>query len=227
MGSLELAHSLFIYREICMTKLQLDVVKVLVGHVDEFTAYLIKDYPYGRKLRCQKLMWIETNPKKSGGQRICSITTNPKSGMHHQYHAPHPLTEMCGNGGRWYQVNSIHASTYGMAKAMYLDSDGHVQISGLIGWEEPDVVIAWANTFREYVAVDKWAAETAAGIIMAGARRYSGNRQIKVGSSTTEYPAKFTPEKAKEYIAFAKTLLDPFKPVEKPVEVILPLFALA
>ncbi len=46
------------------------------GAVSEATAYLIKDYPYGFTLRCQKKVWIETDPKH--GQRIVEMTSNPK-----------------------------------------------------------------------------------------------------------------------------------------------------
>ncbi len=46
------------------------------GAVSEKTAYLIEDYPYGFTLRCQKKVWIETDPKH--GQRIVEMTSNPK-----------------------------------------------------------------------------------------------------------------------------------------------------
>ncbi len=38
--------------------------------------YSSSDYPYGFTLRCQKKVWIETDPKH--GQRIVEMTSNPK-----------------------------------------------------------------------------------------------------------------------------------------------------
>ena len=48
---------------------------VLVGHVSEETAYVVGDYPYGFRLRCQIRYWIETTKR---GQRLCTQTSNPK-----------------------------------------------------------------------------------------------------------------------------------------------------
>lgn len=48
----------------------------LTGHESPETAYVIEDYPYGRRLRCKKRIWIETKLKK--GQRLIYQTTNPK-----------------------------------------------------------------------------------------------------------------------------------------------------
>ena len=41
-------------------------------HTTPETAYVILDYPFGRKIRCMKRIWIETN---SRGQRFCYQTT--------------------------------------------------------------------------------------------------------------------------------------------------------
>jgi len=41
-------------------------------HKTAETAYVIKDYPFGFKLRCMKRMWIET---KKGQQRVVYQTT--------------------------------------------------------------------------------------------------------------------------------------------------------
>jgi hypothetical protein len=50
----------------------------LSTHNSPETAYVIKDWPYGRTLRCEKHVWIET--KKNFGQRAVYRTTNPKRG---------------------------------------------------------------------------------------------------------------------------------------------------
>ncbi len=82
----------------------MSVIRPLVGHTSPETAYLIADYPYGRKLRCQRRVWIEHSP--SHGFRFVAQTTNPKT-------------------GRW---NTPHKSTYSeIAMGLYLDEQGHVQ----------------------------------------------------------------------------------------------------
>jgi hypothetical protein len=46
-------------------------------HTSFETAFLIEDYPFGFRLRCQKKVWIETDKKK--GQRLMEQTTNPRN----------------------------------------------------------------------------------------------------------------------------------------------------
>lgn len=55
-------------------------VTVLSGHTSLETAYLQDDYPYGRTLRCQRKVWIETATKGSakGKMRFVHQTSNPK-----------------------------------------------------------------------------------------------------------------------------------------------------
>ncbi|WP_336160028.1 hypothetical protein [Amycolatopsis sp. VC5-11] len=85
----------------------IDRVTVLNGHTGPDNAYLIDDYPYGRRLRCKRRTWVETATKGryAGQQRFVSQTTNPKQ------------------GGAW---NKPHAGTYALLVVMYLDSENHV-----------------------------------------------------------------------------------------------------
>lgn len=93
-----------------MSEYKADVVEALKGHVSMETAYLVKDYPYGFRLRCQIRYWLEF--KKGKGFRFWSQTSNPKVA-----------------GLVW---NKPKASTYiENAAFMYLDSNGHVQWHGL------------------------------------------------------------------------------------------------
>jgi hypothetical protein len=96
----------------------------LLGHTSPETAYLVPDYPYGFRLRCQIRYWIET--KKGHGQRVVSQTTNPKR-----------------PGEHW---NQPKGSTYATIKALYLDdTSGHVENAGISGYaneEELDAFIA-------------------------------------------------------------------------------------
>ena len=48
----------------------------LFGHTSPETAYVVADYPYGFRLRCQIRYWVET--KVGFGQRVVSQTSNPK-----------------------------------------------------------------------------------------------------------------------------------------------------
>ena len=56
------------------------LVRLLVGHVDADTAYVVDDYPYGGGLRCRIRYWIDTDISRghAGWQRFVSQTTNPR-----------------------------------------------------------------------------------------------------------------------------------------------------
>jgi hypothetical protein len=84
-------------------------VRVLHGHTDMDSAYVVDDYPYGFRLRCKIRYWIETAAKggAKGRQRFMSQTTNPKR-----------AEEV------W---NKPKGSTYSAMAVMYLDGDDHVQ----------------------------------------------------------------------------------------------------
>lgn len=83
-------------------------MKVLSGHYSPETAYVVADYPYGFRLRCQIRYWLEVNNK---GTRLWSQTSNPKK-----------------DGLVW---NKPKASTYSTVGAMYLNDEDHVHWSGL------------------------------------------------------------------------------------------------
>jgi hypothetical protein len=81
-----------------------DAPRVLAGHVSPETAYLVADYPYGFRLRCQIRYWVETSKH---GQRLVSQTSNPK------------------RGGVW---NKPKASTYSDLVVLFVDPmTGHVK----------------------------------------------------------------------------------------------------
>ena len=84
-------------------------VKVLHGHVDEATAYLVDDYPYGRRLRCEIRYWVDTAliGAKTGQQRFAAQTTNPKAA-----------------GRVW---NKPKCSTYSSLVVLFLNEEGHVK----------------------------------------------------------------------------------------------------
>jgi len=88
---------------------------ILRGHVDEATAYVVDDYPYGFRLRCKIRYWIESTKR---GDRFCSQTTNPKVA-----------------GERW---NKPKKSTYSVLMALYLNDEGHVTHAAAGNWTKLD-----------------------------------------------------------------------------------------
>ena len=103
---------------------------ILTGHVSPETAYVVNDYPYGFRLRCQIRYWLEYS--KSRGIRLMTQTTNPKK-------LGHP----------W---NKAKASTYSrFAMAMYLDDENHVQAAGYHEYMTGAECAAWREVWAEGV----------------------------------------------------------------------------
>lgn len=102
------------------------MIKILSGHVSPDTAYVVTDYPYGFRLRCQIRYWLDCHPKH--GVRLMSQTSNPKL-----------------PGLVW---NKPKTSTYSrFAGAMFLDENGHVQWSGLNEYTDGAEAAAWRATY--------------------------------------------------------------------------------
>lgn len=100
---------------------------ILKGHISPETAYVVADYPYGFRLRCQIRYWLEF--KKGHGVRMVSQTTNPK------------------RGNVW---NKPKAGTYSrFGECLFLDGDGHVAVTGLSHYSTGAEAKAWADTFAE------------------------------------------------------------------------------
>ena len=91
-------------------------VTVLHGHTSPETAYLVGDYPYGRRLRCEKRYWLEVAAKGQyrGQVRLVTQTTNPKR-----------------PGRQW---NKPHPEQYRAWSVMYLNQDGHVKLRSVSDW---------------------------------------------------------------------------------------------
>jgi hypothetical protein len=101
-------------------------VRVLNGHTSADTAYLVPDYPYGFRLRCQIRYWLHTADKgqAKGQVRFMSQTTNPKRGD---------------------ALNKPKASTYYSLAVMYLDENDHVQHAGISFWLYPEQDARWRH----------------------------------------------------------------------------------
>lgn len=97
----------------------------LYGHTSEETAYLIADYPYGFKLRCQMKVWLEY--KEGKGFRMVTRTSNPKK------------------PGTW---NKPKESTYAnLGACLYLDEEGHIHQSAVSLYSTLEAVKAFAEGF--------------------------------------------------------------------------------
>lgn len=97
-------------------------VRVLTGHTDPDTAYMVDDYPYSFRLRCRKRYWIDTRTSSKGmvDQRMTSQTTNPKQ-----------------EGTVW---NKPKSSIYSAFVVMYLNDLNYVEAhhipAGITGEED-------------------------------------------------------------------------------------------
>jgi hypothetical protein len=88
---------------------------IILGAVSPATAHLVKDYPYGFRLRCRKRYWLETAAKGAakGKTRVMEQTTDPK------------------HGDRW---NKPKGSIYSDFMVLYKeDGSGHVKNWG-VSW---------------------------------------------------------------------------------------------
>lgn len=98
-------------------------MNILHNHNSKETAYEIKSYPWGYKLRTSKFCWIETEPKK--GDRFCSYTIDPRSGKE------------C----------AIKKGVYHVIAFMYLDDVNHVQNDGVSIYDSREEVQAFVDRF--------------------------------------------------------------------------------
>lgn len=128
-------------------------MQLLKNHTSPETAYVVEDYPYGFRLRCQMRYWLEF--KLGHGFRLMMQTSNPKR-----------------PGLVW---NKPKAGTYSkFGGAMYLDEQGHVHCAGLSQYCTGAEAKAWADKYGEAVPevgkklLDQWVAAKVA---------YDENRQ--------------------------------------------------
>lgn len=84
---------------------------ILRGYTTMQTAYEVKNYPYGFRLRTSIFYWIETKP--GHGDRFCSYTINPKTG----------------------KANKPKFGTYSPFLYMYINEDGHVKTGGINAYD--------------------------------------------------------------------------------------------
>ncbi len=112
----------------------MDTRKYLYGHVDEDSAYIVEDYPWGFTTRTKARFWVETVDKKRGGERFVKQTLNPKT-------------------DRWCKPKK---SVYSSIIVMYLDADDHVTYDDLTCWdasyeEDRERFDAFFETHKEHL----------------------------------------------------------------------------
>lgn len=101
--------------------------KPITGHTSEATAFMIEDYPYGRKVRCRRRVWIESDPKK--GHRFVAQTEHPTRKV-------------------W---NKPAKSTYrDVAACLYLDEQGHVEWSTVHVYTSAAEALAFVKEFASH-----------------------------------------------------------------------------
>jgi len=110
------------------------MTQILSGHISPDTAYLVEDYPYGFRLRCQMRCWLDYSPKH--GYRLAAQTTNPK------------------RGNVW---NKPKFSTYAkLGGAMFINDEGHVTWSALTEYASADEAKAWFDTYSHTLDPDRY-----------------------------------------------------------------------
>jgi hypothetical protein len=103
----------------------MNAITILTGHTNQETAYVVTDYPYGFRLRCEMRYWLDCHPTR--GARLMQQSSNPK------------------RPGTW---NKPKTSTYArFAGAMFLNDEGHVKWSGLTEYTNGAEAKAWADTY--------------------------------------------------------------------------------
>lgn len=110
--------------------------RLLIGHTNPKNAFIQPDYPYGRKLRCQRRVWVEEN--RHYGMRLVTQTTNPKRA-----------------GEVW---NKAHPETYADFVALWADAKDFIQTDSIAnGMYDFKPLHDWGNrnhaliTANEYV----------------------------------------------------------------------------
>lgn len=105
------------------------IEKTLHGHISPETAYVVEDYPYGRRLRCKMRYWIETTKR---GQRVCRQSTNPRKAVEF-----------------W---NKPKKTTYSDFIGLYLDENEHVKEFHVShGWSKKATMDEFLSYFKKDV----------------------------------------------------------------------------
>lgn len=141
------------------------MLTILKGHISPETAYVVDDYPYGFRLRCQIRYWLEYKPNH--GVRLMSQTSNPK------------------RGNVW---NKPKGSTYSrFGGCMVLDDKGHCTWIGLGEYCDGATAKDWSDLYRDGVPpaaldmLDRWVASKLAYDNARAAQPEAAAKSLGVG----------------------------------------------
>jgi len=96
----------------------------LYNHTSEETAYVIKDYPWGFRMRTEQRSWIESN---KNGDRYIVQTKDPRT-------------------GNWCAPKK---STYAPVKVLFLDEHGHLQYFSLKHSADEKTILEFYEQHKE------------------------------------------------------------------------------
>ncbi len=96
----------------------------LYNHTSEETAYVIKDYPWGFRMRTEQRAWIESN---KNGDRFIVQTKDPRT-------------------GNWCAPKK---STYGFVKVLFLDEHNHLQYFSLDTFADEKTILEFYEQHKE------------------------------------------------------------------------------
>ena len=96
----------------------------LYNHTSEETAYIIKDYPWGFRMRTEQRAWIESN---KNGDRFIVRTKDPRS-------------------GKWCAPKK---SSYSFVKVLFLDEQGHLQTFSLTNFGDEKTILEFYEQHKE------------------------------------------------------------------------------
>ncbi|MFC1975059.1 hypothetical protein ACFLXQ_01515 [Chloroflexota bacterium] len=135
-------------------------------HDSAETAFIIPDYPTGRRARCVKRVWVETSHRH--GQRVCYQTSQPKHKMEAAgWKEGDPIPE------QWWRAPK--KSTYSDVVVLYLDENDHQQYEGFSFYGDYDLE-KWQKRLEEWrEGMNEYALEKMSDIIrIIEARRKRG-----------------------------------------------------
>jgi hypothetical protein len=150
-------------------KFNKETARPLTGCVSQETAFVQPDYPYGRRLRCQRRVWIETNPRH--GMRFVTQTSNPKR-----------------RGEVW---NKPHTSTYSDLIGLWVDDKGFVARDSLVnaGYYSLEELKAWGERNKALIEADDYVRNKFAMFVKAreAYEQAKARGEIKFALTTSEY----------------------------------------
>lgn len=90
--------------------------------------FIVKDYPYGYKLRTELRAWIETNPTR--GERLVTQTINPKNG----------------------RLNAPKKSTYDAVKLLLVNDENKFSTASISKYSQEDTINKFLESYKDHLS---------------------------------------------------------------------------